>query len=184
MWQALNLCARGATLLLPPSQHWHSLKRGWVSGAICCLKSIWMCVFCQFGEFGEVALPFSFNVSANEAPWVLSLSQNDCRVNLNTKCKGSVGSPRKHLSLVNWIIDSNPWLIFLTLCRGKFCHYITHITFQMNSVIVICFGLASFRLKPCLSEKGNHKLNNSKIRYFWRIISGLLSYQKQPKTVL
>lgn len=169
---------RGVTLLLSPSQHCHSSKRGWISGKICCLKNSSMCIFCQFGELD---LPFSFNVNGKWAPWVLS--QNDCRVNLNTKCKVSGCSPRENLSLMSWITESKPWLIFFTLCRGKFCR-ITHITFQMNSVIMICFGLASFRLKPCLSEKGNHKLNNSKIRYFWRTISGLLSYQKQPKTVL
>lgn len=179
-----SLCWKERTLLLPPSQHCHSVKRGWMSDMICCLKNSWTCIFYQFEDFGELVIPFSFDVNAKWAPWVLLLSQNDCRVNLNTKCKGSGCSPRKHLSLVSWITESKPWLIFLTLCRGKFCHHITHITFQMNLVIVICFGLASFRLKPCLSEKGNHKLNNSKIRYFWRIISGLLSYQKQPKTVL
>ena len=152
-----------------------------MSGGICCLKNSWMCIFCQFGE---VAVPFSLNVNAKWAPRVLLLSQNDCRVDLNTICKGSGCSPRKHISLLSWITEAKPWLIFFSPYRGQFCHHITHVTFQMNLVIMICFGLASFRLKPCLSEKGNHKLNNSKIRYFWRIISGLLSYQKQPKTVL
>lgn len=174
---------REATLLPLPSQSCHSLKRGLMSGVICCLKNSWMCMLCQFGEFEELALPFSFNVNVKWPLWVLLLSQNDCGVNLNPKCKGNGCSPRKHLSLVSWITDNKPWLIFFTLCRGKFCHHIIHITFQMNLVMLICFGLASFRWKPCLLEKGNHKLNDSKIRYFWRIVSGLLSYQKQPKTV-
>lgn len=172
---------RGATLLLSPSQRCYSLKRSWMSGGICCLKNNWTCIFCHFGA---LAVPFSLNVNAKWAPKLLLQSQNGCMVDLNTIRKGSRCSPRKHISLLSWIRESKPWLIFFSPYRDKFCHHITHVTFQTNLVIMICFGLASFRLKPCLSEKGNHKLNNSKIRYFWRIISGHLSYQNQPKTVL
>lgn len=62
--------------------------------------------------------------------------------------QGSGCSSRRCLSLLSWITESKLWLTYFFPYRGKFCHHIIHVTFWMNLVIIICFGLASFRLKP------------------------------------